>query len=265
MLTAIFLKAATGVVEVLVRTGGFSTKVLLHRLFETFQWLLQCTDNVSDVMPGGSAHASTIRVRLLHASVRQRIMKLTASRPEYYSVEKYGVAINTSDSIHSIATFCCNPMWLQLPKQGIYPRKQEIADYIALFRYLGYLLGTPDEYFETPERAKATMESMFYHELEVSRNSKVVLHNFIECLRDVAPMNISKEFIEAGSRWVNGPEFSETLEVGKPGIYYYLAFTGQIMLSWAMCWMQRLVPSLDRWIIKVSESHTLSRGSASYG
>ncbi|KAL9037253.1 MAG: hypothetical protein Q9214_005781 [Letrouitia sp. 1 TL-2023] len=210
-------QAATGVVEVLVRTGGFSTRVLLHRLMETFQWLLQVTHGLSCIQPHGEGHASTVRIRLLHASVRQRIMKLVQSRPEYFNVEKYGVPVNTLDSIHSITTFCCNPMWFQLPKMGIVPKQQEVDDYIALFRYIAYLLATPTEYFETSEKAKAVMESMYLHELEPTPTSKIVGYNFVKCLEDLPPMNISKEFIEAGSRWFNGNELCDALDLGRPG------------------------------------------------
>lgn len=57
-------------------------------------------------------------------------------------------------------------MWLQLPKLGIVPRQEEVDDYVALFRYIDYLLASPTEYIETSEKAKAVMESMFWHEVE---------------------------------------------------------------------------------------------------
>ena len=79
--------------EVLVKTGGFSTRVLLRRLLETFQWLLQVTKSVEDVMPGGEGHTATIRVRLLHASVRYRMMKLAQSKSGYFDVRKHGIPI----------------------------------------------------------------------------------------------------------------------------------------------------------------------------
>jgi len=50
--------------------------------------------------PGGVGQASSIRVRLLHAAVRRRIMKLANERPEYYSVEKFGIPINDLDSMY---------------------------------------------------------------------------------------------------------------------------------------------------------------------
>ena len=248
-------KAATGVVEVLVRTGGFSTKVLLHRLMETFQWLLQVTHGLSSIQPGGEGHASTIRVRLLHAFVRQRILKLVQTRPEYFDVQKFGVPVNTLDSIHSITTFCCNPMWFQLPKMGIIPRKQEVDDYIALFRYIAYLLATPTEYFKTSEKSKAVMESMYLHELEPTETSKVVGYNFVKCLEDLPPFNISKEFIEAGSRHFNGDGLCDALALGNPGWYHYALMTG---LCWAvktLALIQRIIPSLDTYMTNVGECH----------
>ncbi|KAI1756100.1 hypothetical protein F4782DRAFT_550034 [Xylaria castorea] len=242
--------AASGVVEVLVRTSGFSTRVLLHRLLETFQWLLQVTESLSAIQPKGSGHISTVRIRLLHSSVRQRILKMVENRPEYFDVETHGVPVNTLDSIHSIATFCCNHMWLQLPRMGVYPTEQEKVDYIALFRYLGYLLATPDEYFITVDQAKATMESMLVHELKVTQTSQIVCFNFIKCLVDLPPFNVSKEFIEAGSRVLNGDELCNQLKMGRPGWVSYMCFKGHCWLVSALAMAQRLSPMIDRWIIE---------------
>ena len=131
---------AARVVEVLARTGGFSTKVARGRLFETTQHILQCTKSVQSMMPGGDGFASTIRVRLLHAAVRQRIMKLRATKPEYFDIENWGVPINDLDNLATIATFSASLIWLSLPRQGIFIRGQEAEDYIALWRYIGYVI-----------------------------------------------------------------------------------------------------------------------------
>ncbi|RHZ63951.1 hypothetical protein CDV55_105128 [Aspergillus turcosus] len=247
--------AASGVVEVLVRTGGFSTRMLLGRLLETFQWLVQVTHSLAAIQPGGDGHIATIRVRLLHSAVRQRILKLCERKPEYYDVSQHGIPINTGDSIHSITTFCCNHMWLQLPKFWIKPSQQEIDDYIALFRYMGYLLGTPTAYFETSEKAKLTMESCYLHELRITETSRVVAYNFVQCVCNLpAPFHVSKGFIEAGSRWINGDEVCDEVGLGRPGVLHYLAFTGHCMLVASMAWMQRLIPGLDALVINCYRS-----------
>lgn len=178
---------------------------------------------------------------------------MVESRPKYFDVETYGVPVNTLDSIHSIATFCCNHMWLQLPRMGVYPTEQEKEDYVALFRYLAYLLATPDEYFVTADQAKATIESMLIHELAITKTSRVVCFNFIKCLVDLPPFNVSKEFIEAGSRVLNGDELCDQLEMGRPGWVSYASFKGHCWLVSVLARVQRLSPAFDEWIIQVSQ------------
>lgn len=236
-------------VEVLVRTGGFASKVIFRRLLETFQWLLQVTQEISSLKPHGEAHAATIRVRLLHSSFRQRIMKLVQIRPDYFNVEKYGIPLNTLDSIHSITTFSCNPMWFQLPKMGIVPTQQEKDDYIALFRYLAYLLGTPTEYFDSSEKAKAVMESMFYYELEVTPTSKVVCEQFVDCIENLPALGISKNLVGSIGRWFNGDELCDILDIGKPRWYHYVPMVSLCGVMMTLSFFQRLFASFDEYMI----------------
>ena len=238
--------AAAGVVEVLVRTGGFSTRKLLRRLLETFQFILQVTESLEALQPGGTGHITTIRVRLLHSSVRERILRNIKIKPDYFDMETAGVPVNILDSIHSISTFSCNHTWLQLPFLGVRPSPQETADYIALFRYVGYVLGTPDEYFETTARAKATMESMLVHESRLTPTSSVVAYNFIQCLTDLPPVNLSAQFIEAGSRVLNGDEFCDKLGLGHPGLYAYTCFRGYCRLVALIAFLQQTIPAVDK-------------------
>ena len=248
---------SAGTAEVLVRTGGFSIRVLLRRVLETFQWLLQVTKSLDGIKPGGEGHVSTVRVRLLHASVRQRITKLAESKPEYFDAERYGLPVNTLDSIHSIATFCCNPMWLQLPLMGIKPSQQETDDYIALFRYLGHVIGTPQQYFATVEVGKATMESMLLTR-QPTEAAKVLTHNFIQCLVDLPPLNISRGFIEAGCRFVNGDEICDALDLQRPGWTSYAQMRGFCWLVQLLALAQRTFHSFDSFMIEV-RSHKQAR------
>lgn len=238
--------AAAGVAEVLVRTGGFSTRKLLSRLLETFQFVLQVTESLQAIQPGGIGHTAAVRVRLLHSSVRERILQLAKARPEYYDSRSFGEPINLLDSIHSICVFCCNHSWLQLPFMGVHPDKQETADYIALFRYVAYLLGTPDRYFATPATAKATMESILLRELRITPRSHVVAHNFVQSITDLPPFNVSKQFIEAGTRALNGDAFCDSLGLDRPGIYSYACYRGFCWLVSTLAIVQQASPKLDK-------------------
>ena len=237
---------AARVVETLARTGGFSTKVARRRLFETTQHILQCTRSLESLQPGGAGHASSIRVRLLHAAVRQRIMKLANQRPSYYNVEKWGIPVNDLDQIATIGTFCATLIWISFPRQGIYLREQEIADYVALWRYIGYLLGTPHEWFSTPEKAKAIMESLLYNEVRPSEMSKTLANNIIHALEKQPPTYVSPDMLIASARWLNGNELADSLGLPRVSLYYWALMAGQCLFFIFFCYTYRAIPYLDR-------------------
>ena len=234
-------------VETLARTGGFSTKVARGRLFETTQHILQCTKSLESIQPGGEGFASTIRVRLLHAAVRNRIMKLADSRPGYYNVKEWGVPINDLDSIATIDTFSASLIWLSLPRQGLFLRKQEIVDYIALWRYIAYVIGCPTEgFFENPTQAKRMFESLLLFEIQPSATSQVLANNIIKCLQDQPPGFASADLLIAGARWLNGNELGDALGLPRPSLYYWLLMAGQCIFFCFWCYTYRAIPSWDR-------------------
>ncbi|KAL1606675.1 hypothetical protein SLS60_004082 [Paraconiothyrium brasiliense] len=237
---------AARVVETLARTGGFSTKVARRRLFETTQHILQCTRSLDSIQPGGAGWASSIRVRLLHAAVRQRIMKLAKQRPDYFNLEEWGVPVNDLDQIGTIGTFCATLIWLSFPRQGIFLREQEKKDYVALWRYIGFIMGTPHEHFETIEKAKTIMESLLWNEVHPSDMSKVLANNIIHCLEGQPPTFVSPDMLIASARWLNGNELADALGLPRVSWYYWSLMAGQCLFFMGVCYFYRAIPSLDR-------------------
>ena len=237
---------AARVVETLARTGGFSTKVARRRLYETTQHILQCTRSLESIQPGGAGHASSIRVRFLHAAVRNRILKLAKQRPEYYRVEEWGTPINDLDSIATIASFSSTLIWIALPRQGIWMTQQEIQDYVALWRYIAYLVGCPTDRFETPAKARAAMESLLYYEIQPSETSKILANNIIKSLEDRPPTWASADMLIASARWLNGNELIDRLGLPRPGVYYWSLMAGQCLFYMFMCYIYRSIPYLDQ-------------------
>jgi hypothetical protein len=264
---------AARVVETLARTGGFSSKVARRRLYETTQHILQCTKSLESIKPGGEGWASTIRVRLLHAAVRARIMKLAKDRPGYYRVEEWGIPINDLDSIATIGTFSVTLIWISLPRQGIFLRSQEIIDYLALWRYIGYIIGCPTESFETPDQAKKMMESLLYYEISPSETSKILANNIIRSLEHQPPIFASSDMLIASARWLNGNTLCDKLGLARPSLYYSLLMAGQCTFYMFMCYAYRYIPALDRrkiaflrrafWVMIV-DSKTGLEGEQSY-
>lgn len=240
------------VVETLARTGGFGAKVVRRRLLETLQHVLQVNSSVEGMKPGGEGNVSSVRVRLLHASVRLRILSLVEQKPEYYDVAKYGTPVNDLDCIGTINTFCSSVVWLGLPRQGIYLSEQEIDDYIALWRLVAYYMGTPTEPFENTAKARAMMESLLISEIDPTETGKILAKNIIIGLENTAPSFASKEFLEAMSRLLNGDQLADELDIPRSSLYYRV-------ILWGYCFWVRLVSTIipriyfmDRFMINVS-------------
>jgi hypothetical protein len=237
---------AARVVETLARTGGFNVKVARGRLFETTQHILQCTRSLTGIQPGGEGFASSIRVRLLHAAVRRRILALAATRPDYYNQADWGIPINDLDQIATIGTFSASLIWLSFPRQGIFLSAREIDDYLALWRYIAYLLGTPDTFFTTRARAKAAMESLFYTEVDPSPMSATMANNIIFALKETPPTFVSADMLTASARWLNGNALADRLALAPVSLYYTVLMAGQCLFFMGFCYTYRAVPAWDR-------------------
>lgn len=211
------ISAATGPAKVLVRTGGLSQRNLMRGFWETFCWLTEVTTSLQSIQPLGRGHTSTVRVRLLHAQVRNRILSLAGRHCGYFDTSKYGTPVNTYDSILTMTFFCCNPIWVQLPRLGIKLAPREQEDFVALYRYLSYILGIPDAQLSSPVAAKATMETIHAHKSSPTAASRTIVANFFECVVDRAPLYVSRVFLEAASRFMNGDKLCDELDLGKPG------------------------------------------------
>ncbi|RMZ76277.1 hypothetical protein DV737_g4888, partial [Chaetothyriales sp. CBS 132003] len=236
---------ANRIAEVLARTGGFSVKVARHRLFETTKFVLECTQSLASIQKGGAGFASAIRVRLLHAAVRKRIMKLAENRPEYYDVQAYGVPVNDLDCIATIGSFSTNIVWLSLPRQGVFPLQQEETDYIALWRLIAHYMGTSTDFFSTPAKAKAVMETLIMTEIKPSPTSATLANNVIRCLENTPPAYASRSFLETGARWLNGNELCDSLGLGRPAWYYWVLVAGQCLLFCTVYYLYRILSWVD--------------------
>jgi len=220
------IAAALGPAEVLVRTGGLSQRNIIARVEATLRWLLEITQSPESLDVDGPGFVSTIRVRLRHAAVRQRMLDVPSSHPAFFNTALYGMPINTYDSILTLTFFCCNPIWNQLPRLGVHLTAQQAEDVVALFRFLGYLLGVPTDCFSSAARAKKTMEDIKDDSIAPGESSKKITRDFINAFADKAPYNISRGFIQAGIRSMNPAPVCDALGVKAVGWISYIAFAG---------------------------------------
>lgn len=235
------------VVETLSRTGGFGVKVARRRLLETFQHILQVTRDVDSVKPGGDGFASSVRVRLLHAHVRRKILALSREKPGYFDVDAWGVPVSDLDSIGTILSFSAALVWIGLPRQGIFLREQEIVDYHALWRWIAYLLGTPTEpWLVDWRRSKVMLESLMVAELAPSEMSRTLANNTITALSRQPPAYVSREFMCAEAHWLIGRELADALGIARPSLLHRFLMATQCLYLMGTCYLYRSIPSWDR-------------------
>ncbi|KAI0095581.1 hypothetical protein F4814DRAFT_179303 [Daldinia grandis] len=169
-------------VETFDRTGGFSIYGVRRCLLETTQHILHVAYSPESIKQGGDSFAGSVRIRLLHAAARRRIMQTVEEKPRYCDMKTYGVPINDLDCIGTISAFSASLVWIGLPRQGVWLRKQEIAVYLAPWRYVAYLMGTPHDWMSTPESARRMMESILMAEIKPSKASANLANNIISGL-----------------------------------------------------------------------------------
>jgi hypothetical protein len=173
-------------------------------------------------------------------------MKLAKQRPSYYNIEEWGVPVNDLDQIATVGTFCATLIWVSFPRQGIFLREQEKDDYVALWRYIGYLLGTPTDFFETTAKAKAVMESLLYNEVRPSEMSRILANNIIRSLEKQPPTYVSADMLIASARWLNGNDLGDALGLPRVSYYYWALMAGQCLFFMTVCYGYRSISWLDR-------------------
>ncbi|KAM5342964.1 hypothetical protein ACJ41O_013930 [Fusarium nematophilum] len=229
------------VVETLSRTGGFGVNVTRRRLLETLQHFMEVVEDIDAVKPGGKGYVSSVRVRLLHAAVRRRLMQLESERPGYYDMDKWGVPINDLHSIGTISVYSVAIIYMALPRQGIFLTEQQITDYLALWRWVGYLLGTPVDWMATPAQAKAMMESVMTSEMAPSANSRILANNILTAEARVPPLHAPRELLAAQAYQLNGGDLAGALGIEKPSWHYRA-------VVWVQCFVLFLLSSSYPWL-----------------
>jgi hypothetical protein len=118
------------------------------------RWLMEVTQSPESLDVDGPDFVSTIRVRLRHAAVHQRMLDVPSSHTAFFNSALYGHTDQHVPLHPHLEFFCCNPVWKQLPRLGAHLTTQQAEDLVALFRFLAYLVGAPTGCFSSAARAK---------------------------------------------------------------------------------------------------------------
>lgn len=116
-----------------------------QRLMETTQWMVDCMGGGAMEPGSGIGWCSTVRVRLLHTTMRARLLQKSKREFEATGMSRYdeeieGTPISMEDMVCTLSAFANCPLTC-LVKTGIVPRQQECEDWTGLWRVIGYYFG----------------------------------------------------------------------------------------------------------------------------
>lgn len=117
--------------------SGRLEKGVNRRLAETSKFVYDVC-KPGGMRPARDGVVAAIQVRLIHAKVRQMI------RDKCEWNDQWGVPINQHDMLGTVHLFGLI-LVEGLEKLGVRPTAREADDYVALWRYIGYLLGVDQE------------------------------------------------------------------------------------------------------------------------
>lgn len=177
----------------------------LQRLMDTGELIAACIGlGVDSLMPGELGWKAALHVRVLHAKVRFSLLNRKGRRA--WNTARYGVPINQEDMAGTLLAFSQHVLDGIDILSGVPLPEQERLDYLALWRYIGWLLGVETEAEawkgqecemitpmdpcgpgptslherDTTIRAAAILQSVVAHLLQPDENSVQVAHHLLK-------------------------------------------------------------------------------------
>lgn len=134
--------AAVGLAKPLVATRSLD-EIAALRLVETTQWVYDVY-NSSGLGRFSNGFISTVRVRVLHALVRNNLVT------KGWDQERWGLPINQVDMGATLLGFSITSL-IGLRLMGMLITPSEGRDFMCLWRYVGYLIGVDDKFNPSTE------------------------------------------------------------------------------------------------------------------
>lgn len=207
--------SSPSIARVLVRTGNL-TKLAQRRLAETGVW------NIESVLPGGLAvgapgYVHNLQVRLLHARVRNTLLK------RGWDIAASGIPINQMETVRTWLDFTYVP-FSALQKFGITFTRDELADLYHLWQYIAYLLGIEERVYRamSDQQRAEQMLALIDSTMEgANEDSKVLTQAMLEAvtvflqpaLRLPAPVTF--DLASALTRHLHGDQLADRLGIKK--------------------------------------------------
>mgnify|MGYP000313929841 CR=1 FL=1 len=179
--------------EQMVRTEG--------RGIETATWFAQAT-KPGNMKPGKEGYKLSVRVRLIHAFVRINLAEVE------WNYEALGLPLNQERNATAIA-FTFSSVFIDAAKKiGTRYNKTEREDIFAFWRYMGFLLGAPEDLLmENEEQARTQCALMTLTDLPPDAQGQRLTKLFTEQTPNLDDALIKAASTSAAKFIKSGPAF----------------------------------------------------------
>lgn len=157
-------------------TGALNGNSSFDRVSETTSFWLDVTEP-GGIDVGAKGYQSAVRVRVMHALVRQRLLK-----HEDWQSEEWGLPINSADAVATNVGFSM-VMILGCKMIGMKFSDEEIEAILHLWKYIGYLMGDPADWL--PETKQQGVDALYL----------IALANRVQ--PDEDSLQLSKSYLES--------------------------------------------------------------------
>ncbi|KAJ9049016.1 hypothetical protein DSO57_1028871 [Entomophthora muscae] len=212
--------------------GGFGAKRVTSTLQCTnylanrdtaWKRMVETAFMVQDVMSfgtlgvGGTGWRAALKVRLMHAQVRRHVL-----RQSKYDQEANGIPINQEDLLSTLMVFSTTVIY-SLRRLGVDVSEQDAEDYVATWRYVGYIMGVDHlHHFKSYRDTLVLKESVMVHLLDPDSSCAELANTVIEACENRPPLFLSKGASCALTRRLLGDEWADRLGLPKSWIQSYL-------------------------------------------
>lgn len=237
----------------LIFTGALKGARTFDRVSETSQFWVEVTRKGA-LGKGRKGFRTAIRVRMMHAIVRQRLLQ----HPKWDN-ESWGLPINKADSMATNVAFSmamiygCKFLGFHLPNK-------DIEAVLHLWRYLGFLLGDDSDWL--PKNAEEGLQCLHLIHLsnrnEPDEECKALARDYIESFKPKTGLeeNWQQFFVEhyfywkrkAYARFLIPPDLYSRLELPAPNLSWLLVPFVETPVIFTLDRLRNIVPGMGKWM-----------------
>lgn len=178
----------------------------LRRLTETAQFVLQVMDTEA-FAPEGAGFVSTLKVRLMHATVRYHILK-----SKHWDTS-WGLPINQEDMGGTNGAFS----WMSvrgLRKMGYFPEPKAVEDFYHLWSVIGALMGVREELLPNTTQEIYTLDrKIAQRHFRKSEAGVKLTGALLKVFYENKEQNFPKGFPESYMRFLLGDRIADMLGI----------------------------------------------------